>query len=121
VTNETHPFKIVRTVQQDVVVLQHRFDVRDSKGRMVGAQIKTFVRDLVSYEEGSNEHYYFSSRPPGRYYCFEPRSLRDYKPYGASQKTRYFSLIEARYGAVSVYLDAARERAKKLSKRRRRP
>lgn len=83
------------------------FAVVDSKGREVGAIIRTYEVDFIedAYATCYWEH------PAGHFFLFEPRATRDQQRYGACQGWKSFATAAERAQAVQTYLAAARKRA----------
>lgn len=85
------------------------FELRDKKGRRVGAQVVLTVETLAPAPEGE----YGYTQPPGTYFCFRPSATRNGKPFGAIQTKRFFATFEERDAEVKRYFDAAVKRAYK--------
>lgn len=93
---------------ENVVTTQHSFGVVDSKGRDVGAFIKTFTRECVVVSEDER---CFTTMAPGSYFGFFPSATRAGQQFGATQDYQYFQTAETRDKAVALYLAAAQRRA----------
>lgn len=85
------------------------FGLSDSRGRKIGARIRTYRQDRVP-AIGSNTLLAPDSLGTG-WFVLDVHATRDGKPYGASQATRYFESATARSIATDRYLADARKRA----------
>jgi len=91
------------------------FDVRDTKGRVIGAGITTFAQEFTDLP-ADPQPTSWSTVPAGFYFCFTPQATRNGLPYGASQNRRRFSTAAERDQAVAEYLADARKRAAKIAR-----
>lgn len=83
------------------------FGCTDSKGRKLGAVIRTGVRTFVAAPAGQGGW----TVAPGTHHYFRPQATRGGKKYGALQSTRYYPTAEQLEAAVQLYLANARKRA----------
>ncbi len=89
------------------------FGVKDSKGREIGAQIRTWETD---FESTSPEAKVWYAIKPGHYFSLYAQATRGGKAFGASQSTHYFTIVSARNAAIEKYLAQARKRAGKIKR-----
>lgn len=96
------------TSRSPVSVKMVSFGVRDSKGRVMGAQLVTY--EAVFKPLGADLKMWYNIAP-GRYYALRVWATRDDKTYGATQSTKYFATVSERELAIKKYLAAAKKRA----------
>jgi hypothetical protein len=90
---------------------RHDFGVRDSKGRVLGANVATGRRVFEAAQVGNGSWWTLA---PGTHFYFCPQATRDGRGFGATQGARYFATAAERDAAVARYLDSARKRAAKV-------
>ncbi len=89
------------------------FGVKDSRGREIGAQIRTWETD---FESASPEVKMWYAIKPGHYFSLNVHAVRGGISYGASQPTHYFTTVSERNAAIEKYLAQARKRAGKIKR-----
>ncbi len=82
------------------------FHANDSKGREIGAYIRT---EEISFQE-TNAHCYFMIKP-GHYFSLWVRAARNRANYGPAHATSYYDTKEERDSAIAAYLQSAEKRA----------
>lgn len=103
-----------RTWTSEVTRTLHSFEVKDARGRVIGAAIRAYE---VEYVENTEESLLIttqrSTMPAGRHFVMHPWATRDGQDYGAVQGERFYKTAEERDQAVAKYLADARKRAAK--------
>lgn len=92
-------------------VSYYNFDLKDSKGRVIGARIQTKIVEYTAIE-GTNLTAYWDIEP-GVYFAFIPHATRNGEIYGPVQNERRFKTRLERENAIDKYLKDARKRASK--------
>ena len=92
------------------------FDIKDSKGREIGARISIRLVNFVAHDKGATYGYLVEPDALGEYWEFEPHATRDGGSYGACQSSRRFRLRVTMENAIDKYLADARKRALKNAK-----
>ena len=104
--------KKTSTVRESVEAAE--FDIKDSKGRAMGASI---LRTTETYELMTDAEvktsYFCSFICVGTWYVANIQTTRDGKCYGASQPNLYFASVEARDEAVHAHLARSMKAAAK--------
>lgn len=96
----------------------HDFEIKDAKGRTIGAFVTTWHRD---YAPRTAEHssYYPNAdgmiKPGVRYRMVQVHASRNGTSYGASQSAQLFESDEAAAAYVAKYLEKAKKRALKAA------
>lgn len=85
----------------------HLFGVEDSRGREIGAWIRT---EEISFRESTSQWGYYLIKP-GSYFSVKMQATRGEVAYGASQPTHYYETKEERDSAIAAYLKSAHKRA----------
>jgi hypothetical protein len=87
------------------------FNVRDSRGRVIGAMARLFTATYSPAPEGQSWGY---RREAGStWYAYQPGATRDGQHYGASHYPKYFPTAAERDAAVERYFRQAASRARK--------
>lgn len=103
-TSRTEENRQLQTHNQREVI---DFEIRDAKGRSIGAQVATWNATMEARDHGR------STLPPGPAFGLNTMATRRGIPYGASQPSQWFATEEERAAALAAYLDGARKRAAK--------
>jgi len=111
--NEYIPTK--RTFQSVETNYHTSFEVKDSKGRMVGAEIRLCEEtyEVEDLEDCPGKCVWWQV-PAGHYFVLNVHATRDGRWYGAVQHSKRFATPELREQAVQKYLTSARKRAQRL-------
>ena len=94
------------------------FEVKDNKGRLIGAQITRLEADFVEPNKDLDQADWRNRYPTsydfrGHYFGFHAMAARAGKTYGAAQNPRWFPTAEARDQAIADYIAGAQKRANK--------
>lgn len=111
-TDHDLPQSATRNWFHDTVISQYDYALADSKGRRIGAQVKTWQGVVLDWEAGRS--YCVNAAAGDTIYCYEPGATRDGQHFGASKASQIYYSAEARDAAVQKYLrGAARRYARK--------
>jgi hypothetical protein len=86
----------------------HAFDLRDQKGREVGANIVFHVYTFEPLADGDRGCY--NTVEPGTYFSWQPHATRNGECYGPIQNWNLCKTEAERHMAVEKYLKSAKAR-----------
>lgn len=92
----------------------HHFNVRDSKGRVLGASVALYegdrtINDKQVYIDVKQD----DLKPAGRVHGFCPQATRDGVAFGACKAVQWFDSSKQRDDAAARYFANAQKRAQK--------
>lgn len=91
------------------VTVEHvDFDVRDQRGRAIGAAVTTFMVTFTALPDGATSGW---CHAPGTFFGLCVQATRNGRGYGASQPWRFFATAAERARALAASLTASRRRA----------
>jgi hypothetical protein len=103
-----------KRVETNNTLSKHDFAARDSKGRAIGARIRTYTVDFVpATEEEVKTMWTYQTEPGTRFFCFRAYATRNDVEFNALHPERQFATPEARDKAIITYLRGAQTRADK--------
>ena len=97
---------------QKTETIQREFDVKDSKGRAIGARVVLFTLTYTEIPEDSSVYW---THAPGTVIAFCPQALRNGQKYGAAQSFVECKDEADREAKIEKYFAGARKRAEKLA------
>jgi hypothetical protein len=113
-----HPTKTTRTSVSDYSKTHHELGAKDSKGRVIGANIYTETQVYTdtdtpagTWPDGSPIEY----NKPGAWHVWRCHATRDGQNYGATQSEHHCETLAERDAAIAKYLQDATKRASKLA------
>ncbi len=99
-----------KAVWTNETVISGDFGILDSKGRMIGFCIKIFDVEYVEFSQDVANVMYYSNKPVGKYFAFQPHATRNGKTYGACQQDQEYLTKSERDAAIQKYIESAKKR-----------